>query len=341
MAMDKDLQQFLKKISSHTGIRIEATPYSEYPKIALLKHGDVFFDQTDKTTGFVFYVHGEKFVGVIDGADKTSRNYAYLIQGLIENAGSADISLGLKEYLKKIVTGDCSKIQVQKFLNKFNVPDVPSYAIVLKAGANRTADVMNVLDSYLSNALDTAIDFGSGNVVLVKFIDSPSDMEYQSAGEFAEYLSRSLYEELGVSVQMGVGTAVRNLQEITLSYGQALAALKMSEIFNSKGSVHNYKEYVLIRMLEEIPGAKLREYYNILCGDDSGEIFSDPDMLNTAEEFLNNSLNVSETSRKLFMHRNTLMYRLDKIEKATGLNIRNFSDAVTFRVIIILGKLLG
>lgn len=63
-------------------------------------------------------------------------------------------------------------------------------------------------------------------------------------------------------------------------------------------------------------------------------------MVNTAEEFLANSLNVSEASRNLFMHRNTLMYRLDKIERITGLDIRNFSDAVTFRVIAVLYKLL-
>jgi carbohydrate diacid regulator len=69
-------------------------------------------------------------------------------------------------------------------------------------------------------------------------------------------------------------------------------------------------------------------------------LFADEDMINTAEEFLENSLNVSETSRKLFMHRNTLTYRLDKIEKMTGLNIRKFSDAVTFRYITILNKLV-
>ena len=63
-------------------------------------------------------------------------------------------------------------------------------------------------------------------------------------------------------------------------------------------------------------------------------------MLNTAEEFLESSLNTSETSRKLYLHRNTLTYRLDKIEKATGLNIRKFSDAVTFRLITVLAKLV-
>lgn len=69
-------------------------------------------------------------------------------------------------------------------------------------------------------------------------------------------------------------------------------------------------------------------------------VFTDKEMVNTADEFLENSLNVSETSRKLYLHRNTLIYRLDKIEKETGLNIRKFSDAVTFRIITVLVKLV-
>ena len=75
--------------------------------------------------------------------------------------------------------------------------------------------------------------------------------------------------------------------------------------------------------------------------ESADEVFEDKDMMETAERFLENSLNISETSRDLFMHRNTLMYRLDKIERITGLNIRKFSDAVTFRVITILYKLLN
>ena len=76
--------------------------------------------------------------------------------------------------------------------------------------------------------------------------------------------------------------------------------------------------------------------YNV----EARELLKDEDMVNTAEEFLENSLNVSETSRNLYMHRNTLMYRLDKIERVTGLNLRKFSDAVTFRVITILNRLV-
>ncbi len=82
------------------------------------------------------------------------------------------------------------------------------------------------------------------------------------------------------------------------------------------------------------------EYLAELSDERSREVFEDEEMLNTAESFLQSSLNVSETSRNLYMHRNTLLYRLDKIEKITGLNIRSFSDAVSFRVLTILYRLL-
>ena len=92
-------------------------------------------------------------------------------------------------------------------------------------------------------------------------------------------------------------------------------------------------------MLEDLPKFTRGEYLETLMDSGAREIFDDEEMVNTAEEFLENSLNVSETSRKLYLHRNTLTYRLDKIERATGLNIRKFSDAVTFRLITVLSKL--
>ena len=164
--------------------------------------------------------------------------------------------------------------------------------------------------------------------------------EYQSAADFASFLVRSLLEELGVKAHVGVGGVVKKFDDVGVSYQQAAAALRMSGTFNSKGNVHTYREFLLIRMLEDIPESKLGEYLSVLLEGDARELLKDEDMVNTAEEFLENSLNVSETSRNLYMHRNTLMYRLDKIERVTGLNLRKFSDAVTFRLITILHKLV-
>ena len=133
---------------------------------------------------------------------------------------------------------------------------------------------------------------------------------------------------------------VRRFEDVGKSYQQAGAALRLAAMLRAKGNVHSYREFVLMKMLEDIPEAKLSEYLSMLLDGAAKELLKDEDMVNTAEEFLENNLNVSETSRTLYMHRNTLMYRLDKLERVTGLNLRKFSDAVTFRVITILNRLV-
>lgn len=137
-----------------------------------------------------------------------------------------------------------------------------------------------------------------------------------------------------------MGCEVNSFSEIASSYTQAVTAVKLSEIFHSKGEVHSYREYLLVTMLEDLPQVKIKEYMAQFRISNAAEVFSDPDLISTAEQFLENDLNISETSRALFLHRNTLMYRLDKIKRITGLDLKDFSDAVTFRVISILYKLL-
>ena len=95
----------------------------------------------------------------------------------------------------------------------------------------------------------------------------------------------------------------------------------------------------IIKLIEDMPKHKLSENFEFLLDSGAKEIFDDPEMVVTAEEFLDNNLNSSETARKLFLHRNTLTYRLDKIERLTGLDIRKFSDAITFRLISIINRL--
>ena len=144
-----------------------------------------------------------------------------------------------------------------------------------------------------------------------------------------------------MEAKAGVGSIVRDLKDVATSYTGASNALRYADVFEINGNVHSYREFVLVKMLEDIPEGKLIEYFTDLTDESFKEIFEEEEMLNTAEAFLQSSLNVSETSRNLYMHRNTLLYRLDKIEKATGLNIRLFSDAVSFRVLTVLYRLLN
>jgi carbohydrate diacid regulator len=197
------------------------------------------------------------------------------------------------------------------------------------------------MENFKTDAKDLCVCIDDFTCAYVRFGASQEDSEYRSLTDFANLLARSIAEELGVQVKIGIGSAVAGFSDCSVSYDQAQTAIRMDNVFGGRSRVSTYKEYVFVKMLEDMPKHKLQEFLDILEDQEAKSMFADAEMIATAEEFLHTSLNVSETSRNLYMHRNTLMYRLDKIERSTGLDIRKFQDAMTFRLIIILHKLLG
>lgn len=349
--MDSELNILINSIKEKTGINIAV--YSESMKYFASTSPDyeaavpsdrdfegVFADEKTGKTFFRMKYRNAKLVGQIDGAGRISKNYAYLILNLIENSPNRELQLSQSEYLKSILLGDCNRPQILKYMRKYGVPSIGCFVMVISSRENKIGDIINVLSNFSTNAADIAVAMEDGLAAYVKFMDETSVSEYQSAADYAGFLVQSIYEETGVNVQIAIGGNVDSLADANSSFQQAMTTLRMGYAMNSKGEVHTFKEFLLVKMLEDIPKFKLSEYLEILLDKDAKSIFSDDDMINTAEEFLENNLNVSETSRKLYLHRNTLMYRLDKIERATGLNIRKFSDAVTFRLITFLYKLI-
>ena len=306
----------------------------EKPPFAFRRFGGVL--QADGATFFKVLHRGAEYVCAIQWAGPVEKNYAVFLSDAIENTAGKSLNLPRGEFIRRILLGECSADDVQTYAIKYSVPESPCFALAVSSDL-KAGELMSFLTQYAGEEADTAVAVTGKDCSFIKFMDE--DTEYQSSADFANFLARSLLEEVGVKVRIGVGGTVRHFEEIASSYRQANTALRMSGIFNSGGEVHTYREFVLVKMLEDLPEAKLGEYLSILLDGEAKELLKDEDMVNTAEEFLENNLNVSETARNLYMHRNTLMYRLDKIERVMGLNLRNFSDAVTFRVITILYKL--
>ena len=349
--MDSELSLLINSIKEKTGIDIAvfsesmkyfATTDKSFiiTKPSLPDFDTVLVDEESKRTYFRLKYRNAKLIGMIDGVSKESKNYAYLILNLIENSSNRELQLSQEEYLKSILLGELNRPQIQKYIRKFNVPNLNCFVMVIACKGSKSGDVINVLNTFGDNAADIAVPMEDGVAVFVKFLEDSAISEYQSSADYAGFLVQSIFEETGINVQIAVGGTVESLFDASTSYQQAITTLRMSLAMNSKGEVHTFKEFLLVKMLEDIPKFKLNEYLEILLDKEAKSIFADDEMINTAEEFLENSLNVSETSRKLYLHRNTLMYRLDKIERATGLNIRKFSDAVTFRLITFLYKLI-
>lgn len=339
--MNAELKKIVRSVQDNTGIEIrvysaEGRPLS-HPGDAPVPVGTDGIVQGGGRTLFSFTFRSERFLGAIEGAGREQRNYAFLLADLIGNSSGSERNLPRGEFVRRILLGESGSADIGKFRARYGVPDLPCFALSLSA-EGKASDVVSLLSQYAEGDADCAVCVSGKDCAFVKF--AAADSDYQSPTDFADFLARSLYEELGIRCRVGVGGVVRRFEEIAASYRQACEALRMSAMFKAKGSVHSYREFLLVRMLEDLPEGKRSEYLSILLEGEAKELLKDEDMVGTAEEFLENSLNVSETSRNLYMHRNTLMYRLDKIERLTGLNLRKFSDAVSFRIITILGKLV-
>ncbi len=290
-------------------------------------------------TYFRFLYRSVGYIGCIRGVDETARNYATLLPAYIESFAERETELSKTEHLKRILVGEASTMSIYKYSTKFSVKGAACFVIVLRVH-KLMKETLAVLEQYGGNSLDTALQISEELCALVRFVNAETEDGYRSSMDYAEFLVQSLKEELGIDAVAGVGQIVRELKDVSISYAGAENALRYADVFEVSGNVHSYREFLLVKMLEDVPEGRLSEYLSEIADEHFKEIFEDEEMLETAEAFLQSSLNVSETSRNLYMHRNTLLYRLDKIEKATGLNIRLFSDAVSFRVLTVLYKLL-
>lgn len=177
----------------------------------------------------------------------------------------------------------------------------------------------------------TAVD--EGHVILIKALEETED--YREAVHIAEMLVDVINTEAMVNVRVSYGTIINELKDVSQSYKEAGMALDVGRIFYAEKSILAYKELGIGRLIHQLPIT--------LCEMFLEEVFSgkavsqfDEETLATVDKFFENNLNISETARKLFVHRNTLVYRLEKIQKQTGLDVRVFEDALTFKIALMV-----
>ena len=344
--MNSELVSFVNEVSIKTGISFSVYTYKgdfvageqlDCP-VNFEQIDEIVVDYKNNCTAFPILFKGKSFNCVLKGNTIVEKNYAILISQLAENYFSKEYGLSEEDFFKALLFGEINPSQINKYMHKYALKDLPCFVMLINTPLSQAKECENFLTNCVET-FDFFVRISQEQIAFVKFIEDQMN-EGQSSTEYAEFIRQSLYEEMGVKVKIAVGGVVNAVSELNVSFLQAETTFRMNGVLGSKGDIHSFKEYVLIKMLEELPKHKLSENLQTLMDAGAKEIFSDDEMLMTAEEFLENSLNTSETSRKLYLHRNTLIYRLDKIEKATGLNIRKFSDAITFRLITILSRLV-
>ena len=216
--------------------------------------------------------------------------------------------------------------------------DVPRGVFVvrtLKKGESVPTDVIQSLFPDRQN--DFVLSIGEGDVVLIR--QMPEGSGIKELNKIASSIEEALRAGGEPTVVVGIGTVATHLRDLAKSYKEAQIAIEVGKVFDTEKYVINYENLGIGRLIYQLP--------TTLCEMFLQEVFKknpidalDQETLFTINKFFENNLNVSETARKLFVHRNTLVYRLEKIKKLTGLDLREFDDAITFKVALMVKKYL-
>ena len=158
---------------------------------------------------------------------------------------------------------------------------------------------------------------------------------YEEVEQTAQVIVDMLNSEAMLVAKVAYGTIVGELKEVSKSYKESKMALDVGKIFYSEKSITAYNTLGIGRLIYQLPINLCRIFIKEIFGDSIPEELDD-ELLTTVQKFFDNNLNVSETSRQLFVHRNTLVYRLEKLHQSTGLDIRTFDDALTFKIALMV-----
>lgn len=207
---------------------------------------------------------------------------------------------------------------------------VPRVVLIVETDKEKdstAAEFLGGLFSQQSGDFITAVD--ESNVILIKSL-APGE-GYETIEQTANTIVDMMNTEAMMNVRVAYGTIVQELKDVSKSYKEASMALDVGKIFYVEKKVNAYGNLGIGRLIYQLPVNLCKVFINEIFGDNDPAEF-DEEIITTVNKFFENSLNVSETSRQLFVHRNTLVYRIEKLEKSTGLDVRTFDDALTFKI---------
>lgn len=214
--------------------------------------------------------------------------------------------------------------------------EMPRCVMLFQLEQAERASAFSVLGELIPlSDTDVLVEMNRHLVALIKDMDGIDGTE--ELYQFAQAVQETLMEEAVQTALVGIGEEKNTLALLGESYAEARRAMEVGRIFNPDSHIHVFRRLMLERFLMNIPREESLHYHALLFNRKTVKLFNE-EMLQTIEMFFRKDLNLSDTARQLFIHRNTLVYRLDKVQRQTGLDLRHFDDAVTFKILYELKK---
>lgn len=240
-------------------------------------------------------------------------------------------------FIKNLLLDNLLLVDIYNRAKKLHIDtEVKRVIFIVETSHERDISALDSLRSVLggkSRDFITAVD--EKNIIVVKELGANDG--YPEMDKTAHEILDLLKSEGEENVRIAYGTIVNDIKEVSKSYKEAKLALDVGKIFFDEKEVIAYSALGIGRLIYQLPIPLCKMFIREIFEGKSPDEF-DEETLTTINKFFENSLNVSETSRQLYIHRNTLVYRLDKLQKSTGLDLRVFEDAITFKIALMVVK---
>lgn len=240
-------------------------------------------------------------------------------------------------FIKNLLLDNLLLVDIYSRAKKLHIQtDAGRVVMIVESENGKDNNALEIARAHFgSSSKDFVTEVDENNVVIVK------DLSEQESGKeiekTAKALTACLAKEGLKKIRIAYGTVVHEIKEVSRSYKEAKMALDVGKIFFAERGIISYSGLGIGRLIYQLPIPLCKMFIREIFGGKNPDEF-DAETLTTIYKFFENSLNVSETSRQLFIHRNTLVYRLDKLQKGTGLDLRVFEDAITFKIALMVVK---
>ena len=328
--MDTDGKSLASTFSEQENYVEEVISFVESPADSQVVQGYQFFK--------IFDEHQLEYILLVNGGSDD----VYMV-GKIAAFQIQNLLVAYKErfdkdnFIKNLLLDNLLLVDIYNRAKKLHIDtEVRRVIFIIETKHEKDTNALDNVRNLLGNRTRdfvTAVD--EKNIIVVKELE-PND-GHTELEKIAENMYTLLKEDGEEDVLIAYGTVVNDIKEVSKSYKEAKLALDVGKIFFSERSVIAYSALGIGRLIYQLPIPLCKMFIREIFEGKSPDDF-DEETLTTINKFFENNLNVSETSRQLYIHRNTLVYRLDKLQKSTGLDLRVFEDAITFKIALMVVK---
>lgn len=297
--------------------------------MCITKHATCFVVSHEDEPIYVLAIHGQVENAAITGKLCISQfeNLIYAYRKRLDK----------NKFFQDLLLDNLLLVDVFNQAKKLNL-DIEARRVVFVVQTKRETDnlLMETLKSlYATGTKDYVTSVDEGNIILIKTLEMTDD--YKIVNDIAKTITDTLSAEVMVDIRVAYGTIVEDIKDVSKSYKEASMALDVGRIFYAEKNVLAYNELGIGRLIHQLPLSLCEMFLKEVFHGKAEKQF-DKETLATVNAFFENNLNVSETARKMYLHRNTLGYRLDKIMKTTGLDVKKFDDALTFKIALMVSE---